>query len=170
MRAFALLLLPALAFAGKPEKPEKPTSYESAEFHYRIAFPGVPVTSTKKVATVAGPLPVDTAKVEVSKDLVLSVAVTTYPEAFAEIPPSKILEGVRDGLKGSDGTVKTDTEFEFGTAKHLGRDVLVEAGKNSLRVRMVLVDRRLYSVMLTGAKEKVTAAESDFIKSFELVK
>jgi hypothetical protein len=171
MRAFALLMLcPIIAFAEKPERNEKPKPYESSENQYRVAFPKDPTVTSKKLATAAGPLPVHTARAEASKDLVLSVTVTTYPESFLDVTPSKLLDGVRDGLKGADGTVKADKEITFGDGKHPARDVTVEAGKTTIRAKLILVDRRLYQVMLTGSKDKVAAAEDEFLKSFELMK
>src|SRR5476651_1301234 len=115
MRAMiVILLLPAIAFA------EKPKPFESAE-GYRIEFPKTPTKSEKKLATSAGTLPVNTAKLEVSRELILSVTVTTYPESFRDVTPAKLLEGVRDGLKGGDGKVEADKEIAWGDDKHPGR-------------------------------------------------
>jgi len=165
MRSIALLLLlPAFAFA------EKPAPYESAEGNYRIAFPKAPNISSRKLATPAGQVPVTTARVDVHKDLILSVTVTIYPDSFTEVTPAKLFDAVRDGMKSPDGTVKSEKEITFGDAKHPGRDIVIEAGKNTIRTRLILVDHRLYQIMLTGSKERIADAEAEFLKSFELVK
>jgi len=165
MRAIPfLLLLPAFAFA------EKPKPFDSPDGQYRIEFPKEPSVSNRKLATPAGPLPIQTARSEVHKDLVLSVTVTTYPESFVDVAPAKLFDGVRDGMKAADGTVKLDRETTFGEAKFPARDLSIESGKTTIRSRLILVDHRLYQLMLTGSKDCVAAAEAEFLKSFELLK
>jgi hypothetical protein len=166
MRSMALLLLlpAAAAFA------QKPAPYESPDGSFRVAFPKEPTVQSRKLATPAGQVPVTTTRIEAHKELVLSVTVTTYPDSFADVTPAKLFDAVRDGMKSADGTVKSEKEISFGAAKHPGRDVVIDAGKTTIHARLILVDHRLYQVMLTGSKDRVAASEGEFLKSFELLK
>src|SRR5205085_1948419 len=74
---------------------------------------------------------------------VFSVSVAEYPSAFAEVPADKVLDGVRDGLKGKDGKVKVDERLKGWSG---GRAVQVEAGRNTIHARLVLVGSRLFQV------------------------
>lgn len=159
----ATLLLLAPAFAQK--------AYKSDEGKYEVRFPKEPTVTNKELATTAGVLKVQTAKYESGKDYVLSVSHTTYPPKFGDIDAAKILDGVRDGLKGQDGTVKVDEPRTLGDDKVPARDVRIEAGKNGIRSRLILVDRRLVQVMAAGSKEALDGkAVEEFFKSFELMK
>lgn len=84
----------------------------------------------------------------------------------------KLLNGVRDGLKGKDGILTRDKLTTFGDEKLPAREVTVEAGrnaKNSIRALLILSGNRLYQVMVTGSKDAVGKKPAEeFFKSFEL--
>lgn len=164
--SFVLFLADAAAFAQKPSD----TPYRSEEAKYAIRFPKEPTIANKELATSAGVLKVQTTKYE-GNGVVFSVSTTVYPASFGEVDPVKILDGVRDGLKGADGEIKSDKATIAGEEKHPARDVRVEAGKNAVRAKLVLVDRRLIQIMVVGGKDAVdTTLVTDFFKSFELTK
>ena len=146
-------------------------SYKSDEGKFTVRFPKEPTITNKELATTAGVLKVQTAKCDAGKDVVLSVSHTTYPANFGDVDAAKILDGVRDGLKGTDGEVKTDKAQTLGDDKAQIRDVRIEAGKNGIRTRLILVDRRLIQVMAVGKAEALDGhAVEEFFKSFELGK
>ena len=146
-------------------------SYQSEEGKFSVRFPKEPTVTNKELATTAGVLKVQTAKCDAGKDVVLSVSHTTYPASFGEVDATKILDGVRDGLKGTDGEVKVDKPQTLGDDRAQIRDVRIEAGKNGIRTRLVLVDRRLVQVMAVGKSEALDGkAAEEFFKSFELAK
>ena len=157
--------------APAPGQPSPERNYRSEEGKYTVRFPKEPTISNKELATTAGVLKVQTAKCDAGKDVVLSVSHTTYPANFGDVDATKILDGVRDGLKGSDGEVKVDKALTLGEDKVPARDVRIEAGKNGIRTRLILVDRRLLQVMAVGKTEALEGkAVEEFFKSFELAK
>lgn len=168
-----LLLLPACSERQAPAQIEKrgEAAYKSDEGKYTVRFPKEPTITNKELATTAGVLKVQTAKCDAGKETVLSVSHTTYPPNFGEVDAAKILDGVRDGLKGQDGVVKADQALTLGDDKVQARDVRIEAGKNGIRTRLILQDRRLVQVMAVGTKESLEAKPvEEFFKSFELAK
>ena len=145
--------------------------YTSEEGNYSVRFPKDPSIANKELATSAGVMKVQTAKVEGGRDLMLSVSHMTYPASFGDVDAGKILDGVRDGLKGQDGELKSDKPGVEGEDKFPARDVLIHAGKNAVRARLVLVDRRLIQVLASGSKEAVEGKTAEeFFKSFEAAK
>lgn len=146
-------------------------TYRSEEGNYSVCFPKDPSIANKELATSAGVMKVQTAKVEGGRDLMLSVSHMTYPASFGEVDAGKILDGVRDGLKGQDGELKSDKPGVEGEDKFPARDLLIHAGKNGIRARLVLVDRRLIQVLASGSKEAVEGKTAEeFFKSFEAAK
>jgi len=146
-----------------------PGAYKSEEGRFAVNFPKEPSIANKELATSAGVLKVQTAKVDGGKDLMYSVSHTTYPPSYGEVDPAKILDGVRDGLKGQDGELKSDKATTAGEDKHPAREVRIDAGKNGIRARLILVDRKLIQVMVVGAKDTLDGPTvEEFFKSFEL--
>ena len=172
-----LLLLPACSEDPQPQPVavKKARSedgiYKSDEGKFAVRFPKDPSISNKELATAAGVLKVQTAKSEVGRDLMLSVSHTTYPASFGDVDPNKILDGVRDGLKGQDGELKSDKVTALGEDKFPAREVRINAGKNGIRARLVLVDRRLVQALAVGSKDTLDGkAVEEFFKSFEVEK
>ena len=182
MRVPTLFLLPMLlllpACSTDPPQPvavKKARSedgiYKSEEGKFAVRFPKDPSISNKELATAAGVLKVQTAKSEAGRDVMLSVSHTMYPAAFGDVDANKILDGVRDGLKGQDGELKSDKATTQGKDKHPARDVVIHAGKNATRARLVLVDRQLLQVLAVGSQDALEGkAVEEFFKSFEIAK
>ena len=67
-----------------------------------------------------------------------------------------VLDGARDGVRGPEGlggTVQSEKPVDIAGvdgAKVVGREVVVKARKNWVRVRLVVVELRLYQVMVSG--------------------
>ena len=102
-----------------------------------------------------------------------SVSYADYPETFRTVAAKQLLDGVRDGLKGTDGKVVAEDETTVGSgdSKVVGRSIRIEAGNNAIRVRVFLVENRLYQVMVAGTKAAVDANTADeFLKSFDLLR
>lgn len=98
-----------------------------------------------------------------------AVTVTEYPESFADLSPEKILDGVRDGLRG-DGEVTKDKAVTVSDAPARELEVATKK-KTGIRGIAVLHKRTLYVITAAGpsdplAKETIT----DFLKSFALDK
>ena len=167
----ALLLLATPAYADKEPRLE---DYQSEAGRFKVRMPvGPRKVDSKELATGKGKqsIAVTTEKVDVPGGAVFAVTYADYPKSFEEVAPKTILDGVRDGLKGTDGKVTRDDETTLGTDKISGRDLRIEAGKNVIRARVFLADNRLYQVMVTGGKDAVSTKFADeFLKSFEVTK
>ena len=184
--AFALAA-PALAVAQKPDKKDrtpKAETFESAEGRFTVKAAGKELTETKQIAY--GPRPEQYLTRTLTKwdgpqpgtAGTVSVTYADYPETFRGLDAKVLLDGARDGVRGPEGlggTVTFDKPHEFdgpdGAAKFAGREVVVKARKNFIRVRLVLVDLRLYQVMVTGTEDAVAAEGAKaFLDSFTLTK
>jgi hypothetical protein len=172
-----LLFVPACADNSQPAsvalsiQTQKLVSgeYKSGDGHYSVRFPKNPVISHRELATSAGVLNVETAKCESGRDPVYSVSFTTYPSAFGDVDAKTILDGVRDGLKGQDGELRIDQTIAQEDSQSVARDVRITAGKNTIRARLVMVDRRLVQVLAVGTKDSMDGKEVEaFFKSFEV--
>jgi hypothetical protein len=164
LAVLALALLAAPLHAGDP----LPVRVQADT--YRARFPDDPEEESKKLAVGAGQsVPVVGRRATDPKSgAVFAVTVADYPPAFAEVPAEKLLDGVRDGLKGKDGKVKAEEERTLGPEKHPGRAVRIEAGKNTVRARLFLVGTRLYQVTVAGATKTFPEKASDeFFAAFE---
>lgn len=156
-----VLTVPVLAQSRKP----KPQSYTSEDGRYSVIFLAEPSAADKKVASVGGNLTIQTTRTEYG-GVVYSVTYTDYPEAFAAASADKVLDGVRDGMKGNDGSVKKDEKVTLDGVG--GREFRIEAGKNAIRCRTFLVKQRLYQVMVTGATKGIDGEEAtQFLDSFQ---
>ncbi len=180
----ALALIPLLLLL--PACNEKPTavvvqvqnskttgdkSYRSEDGRYSVRFPKDPSIANKELATPSGVLRVQTAKVDAGRDLVYSVTHVTYPPSFNDVDAVKILDGVRDGLKGQDGELKSDKSSTTGEDNLPTRDIRIDAGKNGIRARLILVDRRLVQAIVVGAKDSLDGKPAEeFFKSLEVTK
>ena len=173
-----LLVLPAcnekpatVAVQVQNSKTPGDKSYRSEEGRFSVHFPKDPSVSNKELATPSGVLKVQTAKADAGRDSVYSVTHVTYPPSFGEVDPVKILDGVRDGLKGQDGELKSDKSSTTGEDALPTRDIRIDAGKNGIRARLILVDRRLVQAMVVGAKDSLDAKPAEeFFKSLEVTK
>jgi hypothetical protein len=153
--------------------PPKLETYTSADGQFRVLLLPDPKVTSDKIATPSGAVPFTTVRSDAGRGLSYGVTFADYPESFQDLDPKTVLDGVRDGLKGPDGKVVADVEIKIGPeAKQLpAREVKIVAGKNAIRVRLLLVGGRLYQVMVTGTEAGVTGKPADeFLGSFEVLK
>jgi hypothetical protein len=169
MRSAALCLLITASAVAEERKPK--FTYKSNESGFTVGLPGPPKTSSQNLTTVAGTLPVHTARYDSGSDLVLSVTTTNYPKDFATLKPEKLFDGILDAMRGADGKVTEKAEVTIGADKHPGREWRIEAGKQVIRVRVYLVGSRLYQVMANGSKDGVSGSVAeDLFRTFDLMK
>ncbi len=161
----AVLLAVGLAHAdGK--KPKYTTIPASAGIGFTVTFPCSPSDSTKELATAAGSVTVRTHRGEFD-GVAYAVTVTEYPETFADVQPQKILDGVRDGLRG-DGEVTTDKVVKMNDAPARELEVATKK-KTGVRGVAVLQKRTLYVITASGPSSSLAKeTTSDFLKSFVL--
>ncbi|MEO2090011.1 MAG: hypothetical protein ABGY75_11010 [Gemmataceae bacterium] len=124
--------------------------------------------STKELATAAGSVTVRTHRGEYDK-VAYAVTVTEYPETFADLAAEKILDGVRDGMKG-DGELKTDKAVTVSDAPARELEVTTKK-KTGIRGIAVFYKRTLYVITAAGPSDALAKeTATDFLKSFALDK
>jgi hypothetical protein len=173
--ALALSALLALGLTARADP--KLIEFKNVDGRYAVVAPGkASKPDTKKLAVGATGLaiPVTTVRWDGPNSTTLAVTYADYPETFREVAPKTILDGVLTGLKGTDGKETLNEKVTLGTDpnKVEGREFIVVAGtKTAVRVRVFLVDTRLYQVMVTGTKDNVgSKAATAFLDSFQIVK
>ena len=160
MRTLAVLLLVAA-----PALADDKLVHKSDSGSFKCLFPAEPESDGKELAVGAErTVPVWTHRAK-ANDWVYSVTVAEYPAVFAEVPADTLLDGARDGLKGKDGKVKAEEKMK---GPYPGRAVRIEAGKNTVRSRLVLGGSRLYQVTVAGPTKNFPEKTSEaFFNSFE---
>jgi hypothetical protein len=149
---------------------EKSTSTQGG---YSVLFPGKPESQKKLVPSPVGELTVNFDIVPVAKNAAFIVSYNDYPDAIKQEDPTKLLEGVRDGNKGQDGSIIADEVITFGPDKLPGRKVVIKKeGGLIMKNLMVLSGTRLYQAMVVGEASIVNSpvVESKFYKSFTITK
>jgi hypothetical protein len=172
----SLLVVALLGIAAAPAVAQRgvrlrPHTSEAGRFQAR--FPEKPDSDTKELALGAGgqSVPVTTEKAYGPDRSVFAVTYADYPEAYRKVPLKALLDGVRDGLKGTDGNIEKDDEVFLGEEKLAGREFRIVAGRKVIHARVFLKDARLYQVMVTGSKDRFPSESARaFHDSFELLK
>ena len=178
--AFVMFSLSGVTYAlDNKAKAPKPEAYTSEAGRFSVSVAGKVSTDAKQIAYGANPeqtVSRTTSKWDALPSGTYSVTYADYPEAFKGLAET-LLDGARDGVKGPDGlggTVQSEKPVEVpgpDDAKVAGREVVVKARKNWVRVRLVVVELRLYQVMVTGTEEGVNSdAAKHFLDSFRLTK
>jgi hypothetical protein len=153
---------------GQPKKPKYTTIPASAGLGFTASFPCQVADTTKELATAAGSMTVRTHRGEHEK-VAYSVTMTEYPETFADLAAEKILDGVRDGMKG-DGELKTDKAVTVSDVPARELEVTTKK-KTGIRGIAVLNKRTLYVVTAAGPSDAISKeVATDFLKSFALDK
>ncbi len=155
----------ALALFAAPVTAADPLPVKLLTDTFRVRMPGEPDIDAKELAVGGGrSVPVATHKATDPKSqAVFSVTVADYPSAFADVPADTLLDGVRDGLKGKDGKIKRED-------RKGGRTLQIEAGRNVIHARLVLVGSRLFQVTVAGpGKSFPEKTAREFLDSFEPV-
>jgi hypothetical protein len=168
----AVLLAAAPALAQRNPRMDW---HESEAGRFKVRLPGKPKAEAKELALGTGgqSVTITTERADGPRDTVFAVTYADYPESYRQVPAKAILDGVRDGLKGTDGKVTEDKVVFLGDSadKLPGREFRVVAGSRTIRARVFLKGTRLYQVMATGVGDRLpTKLVDDFFDSFELTK
>jgi hypothetical protein len=174
--AVLVLILAAVPALAQDRGNTRLLDFTTVDGRFKARMPRGADSDTKELATGPGGIqavPVTTVRATGPDRAVYAVTYADYPESFRSVAAKALLDGVRDGLKGTDGKVVQDEETtaRAGTETITGRAFRIEAGSNVVRARVFLVENRLYQVMVTGKKSAVDRATADeFLKSFELLR
>jgi hypothetical protein len=166
--AFVGVVLVAAAGAALAQ----PGGYSSDEGKYRVKFPDRPKVTEPVVKTDVGELKVSVATYAGSDGNTYMVSFTDFPDAATRKENHKtLLDGIREGLIKGSGKVTGEKEREFGPDKHPGREIVVEKGKQRIKLQVIIRDSRVYQVAVIGTPEFVGGKEATkFLESFELSK
>ena len=96
------------------------------------------------------------------------VGYSDYPqEVIDKSNPRKMLDGARDGAVGNVGGELID-EMELAFQDYPGREIEVEVpGKATIRARLILIDNRLYQVMVISPSVEILEKKgTEFFDSF----
>jgi hypothetical protein len=168
MRTICTAVL-ALACAGALAAQDA-KKYDSKDGKFSAKFPGEPKTQVQK--TSAFDLTITLSEKGGGG---FAVIYSDFPaETLKATTAKKLLEGGQDGLVTRfKATVSksTETTFKAGGKEYPARDIWADKDKTNLRVRLILVESRLYQIFVAGPKELVEGKETDeFFESFEVTK
>lgn len=150
---------------------EKLERYSSDSGRFRVLMPDDDDDENTTLATVVGPVRVETVRGDIGRSLNLSVSYSDFPDAFSSVSKVKLYDGLREALKGVDGTIENEKDYTPGRDGPLGREFTVTGGKNKIRCRVVLVGTRLYQIMAVGERDFVDSQTvAEFFDSFELMR
>jgi hypothetical protein len=100
-----------------------------------------------------------------------SVQYTDYPEQFlkeARSADTVLTKASTVDAFNIGGTVVSEKSFPLG--RHPGRELQVENAELAMRIRLYLVDQRLYKLVATWPKSRTFSADDElFLASFRLM-
>ncbi len=164
------LSLPLLLGAVQENPDWKPFASERAGF--TIAFPSPPKESKQRVQAAAGELEVLVFVSEEKNDTSFVVSCSDVPEsASGKETIDKRLDFARDGAAAnSRGKLRTEKKIE--REGHPGRDLVIDHEDTTVvRLRLFVVGRRLYQVMVIGPGTVATSRDvTFFLDSFRVNK
>ncbi len=164
------LTLPLLLGATQ-ESPAWET-FTSKEGAFSVKFPCAPAEERQKVKTATGQLNVAVFLAEDKNDASYVVSFSDLPEAETKKGmEQKRLDFARDGaVTRARGKLRSEKAIEL--VGYPGRELVIEsAAELVLRVRIFVVNRRLYQVMAVGPGAVVLHRDGTFfLDSFRLNK
>ncbi|MBI3824319.1 MAG: hypothetical protein HY289_16755 [Planctomycetes bacterium] len=165
------LALPLVLGAAQDAKP-----FTSPEGRFSVMMPSEPTKKEQQVKTATGELKVTLWIAEGKADSYFVVSYSDFPaKGFKKGDEDKRLDqackgavdSARGKLRGEEKAIKLD-------GKHPGREIAIEKdGEIIARMRVYLVDQRLYQVMVLGNGPFFATKDQDvgaFLDSFRLVK
>jgi hypothetical protein len=166
-----------LALAGpqttQPNAQNGGEEYAPAGGNFSIRFPGKPKETTQVTKSPIGDVKVYTATYAHSDGNVYMISYSDLPSGAAK-PENlgTLFDGVREGAKGSDGTVLKGDRVEFGPDKLPAYDLEVKKGNQHVMFKIIVRDNRLYQLALVGSASFVEKSKNGaaFLKSFEFSK
>jgi len=141
---------------------------------FSVLLPGNPKTQTQQTDSPLGKLTVNSVMVEPTAKLAFLVSWNEYPATIRDDDPQDVLTRVRDGnnqfLKGE---LVVDRKTTFGKEKYPCRELEIRFpymdDTMAYRATVVLVDTRLYQVVMIGTKESIRSDEAeDYFRSLKI--
>lgn len=171
--SIALLLSSLVLTSAQDIKAVKFEKSTSTKGGYSVNFPGKPISQQKTANSQIGELIINLDIVPFGQGAAFIVSYNDYPDAVKQQDPNKMLEGVRDGNKGTDGTLVEDKAIKFGPDKLPGRKIVIKKnGGIMMKNLMIFKGTRLYQAMVVGEETLIQSPEVEekFYKSFTITK
>lgn len=166
------LTLPLLLGAAQTDLPANWKAIASKDGGFSIGMPATPKETKRKVLTAKGHLDVTLLVAEGRSGAAFVLSYCDYSEAEVKGDLEKRLDHARDGaVSSSGGKLQSEriADLRDGENLHRGRDLIIEKnGATIARMRIFLVGRRLYQVMVLG--NATTKEAGIFLDSFRLNK
>jgi hypothetical protein len=144
--------------------------FSSKAGRFTVLMPATPTEQKQEIDT-------DTGKVESVMFIAAGANSSAFIAAYADYPnaarsaeaATMVVSGARDGiLRNTKGKLINDKEISLD--KNTGRAFLIEQdGGQFFNVRVYLVGKRLYQLIVVGPKAEATGANADrYLTSFKL--
>jgi hypothetical protein len=135
-------------------------------------MPGLPVSEQQTFTTKGGKMVLYLFNLNRGRmNERFSVQYTDYPEQFlkeARSANTVLKKASTVDAFNIGGTVVSEKSFPLG--RHPGRELQVENAEMAMRIRLYLVDQRLYKVVTTWPKSRTFSADDErFLASFRLL-
>jgi hypothetical protein len=136
---------------------------------FKVTMPGVPKPKQLETESDFGKGVLHMNAVEFGKGM-YAANYSDFPAAIKKVPSKQIFDSSRDGAIANMGG-KLSNEKDIKLGDYPGREIKIDVadGKQLFRVRVYLVDQRLYQVVVFGTPEMATSKDADkFLDSFKL--
>lgn len=170
MRAVSAVVLMVMAAGVTAQDTKK---FESKDGKFAVVFPDKPTT---KMSKTPGGVEMTVTALERGGTAYMVIFADLPADAVKKAKPNDLLDNGEKGLVNNfKGKVTKSQNVEFGKQKFPGREILADVTSDKkelqLRLTIVLVDSRLYQVLMLGPKATVLGKDGDaFIESFEISK
>jgi len=166
---FVVLLVTVMAASARGDDLPEWKEFVAKEGQFKVSMPGTPRQKKLDTESDFGKGVLYMNVVEAGKTM-YAANYCDFPAEVKKATLKQVYDSSRDGaVANMDGKLSSEKDFKLG--KHPGREIRIDVaeGKRLFRVRVYLVDQRLYQVVVFGTPEAATSKEADkFLDSFKL--
>ena len=163
-----IVIAVSAACVAADDKPEW-KEFSSKDGRFTVLMPGTPEQEQADTESDFGKGVLHMNTVQAGK-VMYGAHYCDFPAKIKKAPTQQVFDSSRDGaVDNLDGKLADEKEIKLGD--YPGREIRIEVagGKRLFRVRVYLVDQRLYQVVVFGTKATATSKEADkFLDSFTL--
>jgi hypothetical protein len=170
------LAMPLLLGATQDDLPANWKALVSQDGRFTVALPSSHTQSKKKITTATGQLDATIVVAEGRNDSCFVVSYCDFPlkELKADSVEKRLEQACKGAVEKSGGKLRGAEKPIQLDGKHPGREIVIEKkGEVIAKMRIYLVERRLYQVMVLGNGPIFAPKEKDvgiFLDSFRLNK
>jgi hypothetical protein len=167
----SILVLVVVAVSAVVHGEDKPSwkEFVSKEGMFTVIMPGTPKSDKLDTESDFGKGVLHMNMVEADKTM-YAANYSDFPAAVKKATLKQLYDSSRDGaVANMDGKLASEKDIKLGT--HEGREIRIDVagGKRLFRVRVFLVEQRLYQIVVFGTPESATSKDADkFLDSFKL--